>query len=63
MENKYYSARQPIETKAGKTVWRTIGAGFAKENGVISVELDSVPLGGRFVLVEPDATEKAPTAE
>ena len=64
MDNKpSYIARQPIETKSGETVWRTIGAGFRKENGVISVALDSLPLSGQIVLVEPKDAEEASVAE
>ncbi len=56
-----YVVRQPIETAKGDTVWRTIGSAWKKDNDTISVALDSLPINGQVVLVEPkdEDTQKA----
>ena len=55
----YYIAKTPVVDRKdeSKTYWRTVGAGFAKESGMISVQLDSLPINGKIMLFEPSAEE------
>ena len=54
-----YIAKTPVTDRKdeSKTHWRTVGAGFAKEGGVISIQLDSLPINGKIILFEPAANE------
>ena len=54
-----YIVKTPVTDRkdANKTHWRTVGAGFAKEGGMISIQLDSLPINGKIMLFEPKAGE------
>ena len=41
-----YIAKTPVVDRKDEstTHWRTVGAGFAKKGGMISIQLDSLPI-------------------
>lgn len=44
-ENKRYDICVPKPGSQGKTFWHKVGAAFAKDDGSLSIKLDSVPVG------------------
>ena len=54
-----YIAKTPVVDRKdeSKTHWRTVGAAFAKRDGMISIQLDSLPINGKIMLFEPTTDE------
>ena len=54
-----YIAKTPIADRKDESIthWRTVGAGFTKEGGMIFIQLDSLPMNGKIMLFEKTTDE------